>query len=109
MFLNLSLLNRLLFLDGQGKVLNNAKVKVTVDGKTYTKTTNAKGVVSLDINLKPGTYKVSSFNPVTGYNLTTTFKILTTIKSANINKIYTDKRRILVLVLIRLFLIILMV
>ena len=81
------------FLDGQGKVLNNAKVKVTVDGKTYTKTTNAKGVVSLDINLKPGTYKVSSFNPVTGYNLTTTFKILTTIKSANINKIYTDKRK----------------
>ena len=34
------------FLDGQGKVLNNAKVKVTVDGKIYTKQINNDGTAS---------------------------------------------------------------
>ena len=81
------------FLDASGKVLANAKVKITVNGKSYTKTTNAKGVASLGINLKPGTYKVISENPVTGYKLTTTFKILTTITASDVSKVYTDGRK----------------
>ena len=81
------------FFDSKGNVLNNTKVKITVNGKTYTKTTNAKGVASLAINLKPGTYKVYAYNPVTSYNLTSTFKVLTTIKASNMNKVYTDKKK----------------
>ena len=81
------------FLDADGNPLANTNVKITVNGVTYTKKTNAKGEVSLSINLKPGTYKVTAFNPVTGYSLTTKFKILSTITAANINKVYTDGRK----------------
>ena len=81
------------FYDTNGTVLKNTDVKITVNGQTYTKKTDSKGLVSLDINLKPGTYKVVANNPVTGYNLTNTFKILSTISSSNINKVYTDARK----------------
>ena len=81
------------FLDDTGAALANTNVKITVNGNTYTRTTDAKGVASLDINLNPGTYKVTTTNPVTGYKLTTTFKILSTITANDITKVYTDGRK----------------
>ena len=81
------------FLDSHGKALANTNVKITVNGVTYTKKTNANGVASLGINLKPGTYKVVATNPVTGYQLTSTFKILSTIKSKDISKVRDDNRK----------------
>ena len=81
------------FLDNYGNPLSGTNVKITVNGVTYTKKTNANGVASLAINLKPGTYKVVSENPVTGYKLTNTFKILSTIKSSDITKVYADSRK----------------
>lgn len=81
------------FLDAEGNVLKNTNVKITVNGVTYTKKTNAYGVVSLAINLKPGTYNVVAVNPVTGYSLTTTYRILSTITASNIKKVYTDDRK----------------
>jgi len=81
------------FLDAYGNPLANTNVKITVNGVTYTKKTNAKGVASMAINLKPGTYKVVAVNPVTGYSLTKTFKILSTITASDISKVYTDGRK----------------
>ncbi len=81
------------FLDEYGNPLANTNVKITANGVTYTKKTNAKGVASLSINLKPGTYKVVAQNPVTGYKLTTTFKVLSTITASDISKVYTDGRK----------------
>lgn len=81
------------FLDLNGTALNNTKVKIVVNGKTYTSTTDSKGVASLDINLKPGTYKVTATNPVTGYSITTNFKILSTIAASDLKKVYTDARK----------------
>ena len=81
------------FFDSKGNVLNNTKVKITVNGKTYTRSTIVNGVDSLAIYLKPGTYKVYAYNPVTSFNLTSTFKVLTTIKASNMNKVYTDKKK----------------
>jgi hypothetical protein len=81
------------FLDSSGKALANAKVKITVNGVTYTKTTNSKGVASLPINLKPGTYKIVAVNPKTGYSLTNTFRILSTISANDISKVQNDGRK----------------
>ena len=80
------------FYDKYGKVLANTNVKITVNNVVYTKKTNAKGVASLDVNLKPGSYKVIATNPVTGYKLSTTFKILSTISASDVTKVYTDGR-----------------
>ena len=81
------------FLDAYGNPLADTDVKITVNGVSYTKKTNANGVASLAINLKPGTYKVVAVNPATGYSLTRNFKILSTITASDISKVYTDGRK----------------
>lgn len=81
------------FFTSQGKYLANRNVNIKVNGKSYTKKTNSKGFVSLPVNLKPGTYKIVSTDPVTGYKLTTTFKVLSTISSSNINKVAGDSKK----------------
>ena len=70
------------FLDGSGHALANRAVTVLVHGKKYTKNTNSKGVVSLSVNLKPGTYRIVATDPITGFQLTTNFNILPTITPA---------------------------
>lgn len=78
------------FYDSYGNPLTNRNVYISVGGKTYTKTTNSKGVASLAIDFRPGTYKVTSTNPVTGNKLTTNFRILSTIESSNLKKVKGD-------------------
>jgi hypothetical protein len=81
------------FTDMNGNALKNTNVKVVVNGATNTVKTNSKGVASLAVNLKPGTYKVVATNPSTNYQLTTTFKILSTITASDITKVYTDGKK----------------
>ncbi len=81
------------FVDLNGTPLVNTLVKITVHGVTYSVKTNNKGVATLAINLKPGTYKVVAENPVTGEKLTTNFKILSTITASNVKKVRTDARK----------------
>ena len=81
------------FLDAYGNPLADTDVQITVNGVLHTVKTNANGVASLAINLKPGTYKVVAVNPATGYNLTRNFKILSTITANDISKDYTDGRK----------------
>lgn len=42
-----------------GKILKKEKVKLTINGKTFTKTTNDKGIAYLKIALQRGEYEVS--------------------------------------------------
>ena len=81
------------FLDKNGNPLVNTTVKIVANGQTYSKITNSNGAVSLAIDLKPGTYKVTATNPVTGYNVTNTFKILSTISASDVTKVYTDGKK----------------
>ena len=78
------------FLDEYGNPLVNATVKIVAAGQNYSKTTDSKGVVSLAMNLNPGTYAVAATNPVTGYKVTNVFKILSTISASDVTKVYTD-------------------
>ena len=64
-----------------------------MNGVTNTVKTDAKGVASVAVNLKPGTYKVVATNPVTGYQITNTFKVLSTIKASDVTKVYTDGKK----------------
>lgn len=81
------------FFDAYGNPLVNAKVNISVKGKSYTKTTNNKGIISQDVNLKPGNYKIVATDPITGYKLTTNFKILSTIAASNLKKVKGDDRK----------------
>jgi hypothetical protein len=81
------------FTDINGTALANTNVKIVVNGVSNTVKTNSKGVASLAVNLKPGTYKVTATNPSTKYQLTTTFKILTTIKASDVTKVCTDAKK----------------
>ena len=81
------------FLTTQGDPLSSTNVYVTVSGKTYTIKTNGKGVASLAINLKPGTYSIVAQDPITGYKLTNNIKVLSTVNSSDISKVYTDSRK----------------
>uniref|UniRef100_UPI0037DD4DE9 Ig-like domain repeat protein n=1 Tax=Methanobrevibacter smithii TaxID=2173 RepID=UPI0037DD4DE9 len=54
------------FMGSDGKVLANTQVKFNIHGVFYTKTTNNDGVADLSIMLRPGTYILTAYNPVTG-------------------------------------------
>ncbi len=81
------------FYDSYGKLLKNTLVNVTVNGKAYSKKTNSKGCVNMNVNLKPGTYKIVSLNPVTGYSVTTNFKVLPTITASNVKNVVGDSKK----------------
>lgn len=44
--------------DKNNKPIADKKVKITIDGKTYTRTTNAKGLVNLALGVNQGSYNV---------------------------------------------------
>ncbi len=52
--------------DSTGKILANQNVSFNINGVFYTRTTNSEGIASLNINLNPGEYIVTSTNCVTG-------------------------------------------
>ena len=54
------------FMGSDGKVLANTQVRFNIHGALYTKTTNNDGVADLGIMLRPGTYILTAYNPVTG-------------------------------------------
>ena len=81
------------FFDSQGNALSNSMVSISVNGKSYSIKTNGEGVASLAMNFKPGTYNVVSRDPITGYELTTTFHILSTISSNNIKQVQGQNKK----------------
>ena len=47
-------------LDGQGKTVANASVRFNINGVFYTRVSNESGIASLNINLMPGQYVITS-------------------------------------------------
>ena len=84
------------FYDLNGNPLVNTKIGFTIKCSAYTKTyyklTDANGVASLAIGLNPGDYQIVSQNLVTGYNLTNTIKVLSTIESSDLTKYYKGSK-----------------
>ena len=78
--------------DADGTPVKNKTLSIFLNGKTYNKTTDSKGKVSLDINLKPNTYmaavKFSGDNDFNSSEANALIKIKKTplsIKTSNFN------------------------
>ena len=66
-------------LNEDGSVRANANVEFTLNGKTYSVKTNSKGEASLKFNLAKGNYKVTCKDLDTGYAVTKTITVSSTV------------------------------
>ena len=55
------------FLGSDGSPLADTNITFNINGVFYTRTTNASGVARLNINLEPGTYIITAYNPNDDY------------------------------------------
>lgn len=80
--------------DSKKQPIKNAKVKISINGQTYTKTTNNKGIASLSLNLKSGTYVISAtFDGSLKYHkqsVKSTAVIKSTIKCSDLTKYFKN-------------------
>ena len=64
-----------MFFTSDGKALGNTEVTFKLNGNTYKVKTLPNGVVRLNININPGTYKITALNPQTGEKAINTIRI----------------------------------
>ena len=82
--------------DGNGNPLANQTIIITIDGVDYEKVTDENGIASLAINLRAGTYTITStFN---GTSINSTITILNTLEADNIIKYFKNGTHYYVLV-----------
>lgn len=78
------------FVDGQGNVLVNKTVKFNINGILYKRETNESGVARLNINLNPGKYILTAFNPVNNESLGNNVTVLSTVNGSDIKKYFKN-------------------
>ena len=80
--------------DKNKKAITNAKINFTVNGKSYIKKTDAKGVALLDVNLKSGNYIISTkFAGTSKYEAISkksNITVKSTIKCSDFTKYYKN-------------------
>ena len=79
-------------LDNQGNAVG-AGVSVTfnINGVFYTRTTNASGIVKLNINLQPGDYIITA--EYEGYKISNNIKVLPVLSAEDLSMHYRDGSR----------------
>lgn len=76
-------------LDGQGNPVANATVTFNINGVYYNRTTDENGVATLNINLNPGQYTITSVGP-DGYEIGNTVTVLPTVIVDDLTKYFQN-------------------
>ena len=76
--------------DGQGNPLSGQTITMNINGVFYDRTTNASGIAKLNINLNPGEYILTAFDPITGLQMAYTITVLPTLTAEDLNMKYLD-------------------
>ena len=78
------------FTDSTGKALANTLVKFNIHGVFYNKTTDKDGVADLGIMLRPGSYILTAYNPVTGEEKGFNITVKSLIMQNDLTKYYLN-------------------
>ena len=81
------------FTDSTGKALANIEVKFNIHGVFYTKKTDKDGVADLGIMLRPGSYILTAYNPVTGEEKGFNITVKSLIMQNDLTKYYLNASR----------------
>ena len=78
------------FYNLRGKLLKNTDVKFKLNNKTHKVKTNSKGIAKLSIDLKPGSYKITSVNSKTAESVKKTITIKSLIETEDLTMNFGD-------------------
>ena len=78
------------FFGKYGKLLTNTNVDFNINGVLYHRSTDENGIASLNINLRPGNYILTAYNPVTGEELGFNIVVKSLIVASNLTKYYNN-------------------
>ena len=81
------------FTDSTGKALANTEVKFNIHGVFYTKKTDKDGMADLGIMLRPGSYILTAYNPVTGEEKGFNITVKSLIMQNDLTKYYLNASR----------------
>ncbi len=79
-----------LFMDSNGKTLNNTNVTLEINGMAYTRTTNDEGIAKLAINLNHGRYNLTAINPLTNESIVNTITVESLLSGNDLVKYFKN-------------------
>ena len=87
------------FLNTNGQLLKNTKIKFNINGVLYERTTDNNGVAKMNINLPPNTYIITAINPVNGEMHSNKITVLGILKGNDLTKYYRNDSQYYITVL----------